>query len=367
MTKTVRLFLSGDVMLGRGIDQILPHPGDPVLHEGYSRSAKDYVALAERKNGPIPRGVAFDYVWGDALAELEQAKPDARIINLETSITTGNSFAPKGINYRMNPANVGAISAAKIDCCVLSNNHVMDFGTAGLIETLQTLDTAQLRHAGAGLAAEQAGAPAQIPLPVGRRVLVFAFGLESSGIPSSWAADKDHAGVNLLPDLSATQVESIAQYIRAVRNEGDLLVASLHWGGNWGYSVPSDQQRFAHALIDEAGFHIVHGHSSHHAKAIEIYHERLILYGCGDFITDYEGISGYEQYRSDLSLAYLLQISASGTLAELRLIPFRMRRFRLERASGDDAHWIQARLDREGANFGTHVSMGPDDMLVVTK
>src|SRR4030066_2212407 len=77
--RDMTLFLCGDVMTGRGVDQILPHPGDPILHEGYATSALDYVALAERANGPIPRPVAFAYVWGDALAEWARIAPDLRI------------------------------------------------------------------------------------------------------------------------------------------------------------------------------------------------------------------------------------------------------------------------------------------------
>jgi len=140
-----------------------------------------------------------------------------------------------------------------------------------------------------------------------------------------------------------------------------------HWGGNWGYAITSDQQRFAHELFDLAGFHVVHGHSSHHAKAIEIYRDRLILYGCGDFITDYEGISGYEQYRNDLSLAHLPQLSASGALRELTVIPFRTRKFRLEATSRDDALWLQSRLDRESARLGTHVTLDSKNILRVSK
>lgn len=64
---TIELFLCGDVMLGRGIDQILPNPVDPVLRESYVRSAREYVRLAERAHGRIPRKVGFDHVRGDAL------------------------------------------------------------------------------------------------------------------------------------------------------------------------------------------------------------------------------------------------------------------------------------------------------------
>lgn len=73
-------------MLGRGLDQILPHPADPRLHEPFVRSAAECVRLAEAVNGPIPRAVAFNYVWGDMLPELAHAKPHARIINLEDGV-----------------------------------------------------------------------------------------------------------------------------------------------------------------------------------------------------------------------------------------------------------------------------------------
>ena len=72
--------------------------------------------------------------------------------------------------------------------------------------------------------------------------------------------------------------------------------------------------RFAHWLVD-GGVDIVHGHSSHHPRPIEVYRDRLILYGCGDFIDDYEGIEGYEQYRDDLVLMYFATLSpATGEL-----------------------------------------------------
>ena len=130
---TATLFLAGDVMTGRGIDQVLPHPADPRLYEASAKSANDYVTLAERKNGPISRPVSFEYVWGAALDELERRQPDARIINLETAITDSGTPEPKGINYKMSPANAGVILAAGIDCCALANNHMLDWRRPGLL------------------------------------------------------------------------------------------------------------------------------------------------------------------------------------------------------------------------------------------
>jgi poly-gamma-glutamate capsule biosynthesis protein CapA/YwtB (metallophosphatase superfamily) len=119
----ITLFLCGDVMTGGGLDQVLPHPCPPVLHEESSASALDYVALAERAHGRIPRPFDFGHVWGEALVELDRVRPAARIINLETSITTHAEPFPKSINYRMSPENVGVLSAAGIDCCAVANNH----------------------------------------------------------------------------------------------------------------------------------------------------------------------------------------------------------------------------------------------------
>src|SRR5438477_4903309 len=139
----MRLFLCGDVMTGRGIDQALPHSVNPVLYEPYVRDAHEYVHLAEQAHGQIPRPLTFEYIWGEALPQLEKAKLDFRIINLETAITSAKTPSPdKAIHYRMHPQNVGCLSAARIDACALANNHVLDWGYDGLSETLQPLGTA---------------------------------------------------------------------------------------------------------------------------------------------------------------------------------------------------------------------------------
>jgi poly-gamma-glutamate synthesis protein (capsule biosynthesis protein) len=359
------LFLCGDVMTGRGIDQVLPHPGDPVLHEGYATSARDYVALAEKAHGPIPRPVGFAYVWGDALSEWTRVDPDLRIVNLETAVTTRDDWQrTKGIHYRMHPANVPCLTAAGIDCCVVANNHVLDWGYAGLADTLDTLRHAGLQTAGAGRDQAEAAAPARLSVPGKGRVLVFSFGVGSSGIPPDWGASSGLPGVNLLADFSDATLRRIAAQVKAVKRAGDVVVASIHWGGNWGYAVPAAHRDFAHALIDRCAVDVVHGHSSHHPLGIEVYRERPILYGCGDFLNDYEGIAGYTSYRSDLCLMYFLDVDpASGQLTRLRMTPMQMRRFRLNRASAQDTRWLCGVMDREGRRLGSRVEAGPDGGL----
>ena len=363
----ITIFLCGDVMTGRGIDQILPHPSDPTIYEPYMKSARGYVKIAEEVNGPIDFPVSFSYVWGKALEEMDRVVPDVRIINLETSVTKSNDYwKGKGINYRMHPENISILTAAKIDVCSLANNHVLDWGYSGLFETLETLRNINIKIAGAGQNLIEAQAPAVQKIQGKGRVFVFAFGLGNSGIPTDWGAKDKKPGVNLLEDLSPKTLRDIQEKVRRVKRDGDIVVASIHWGGNWGYGIPREQRVFSHGLIDEAGVDIIHGHSSHHVKAIEVYKDKLILYGCGDFLNDYEGISGHEEFRADLSLMYFATVYPStGKLLGLQMTPTKIRRFKVIRASNVDTLWLKDTLNREGASFGTNVILSEDNRLTL--
>src|SRR5690349_3645087 len=120
-------------MTGRGIDQLLPRPGDSVLRERVVSDARRYITLAERVNGPIPAPIDYAWPWGEAVEIVDQFAPDVRLLNLETSITTSNDFAPaKAVHYRMHPYNIDCLTAIHPDVCMLANNHVLDFGHRGL-------------------------------------------------------------------------------------------------------------------------------------------------------------------------------------------------------------------------------------------
>lgn len=362
----VRIFLCGDVMTGRGIDQIMPHPCDPVLYESFVTSAVDYVEMAEAAHGRIPRSVPAAYIWGKALDELSERRADVRIINLETSITRSGTPAAKGINYRMSPENAACLSAAAIDCCVLANNHTLDWGRPGLLDTLDRLAQLKIRTAGAGRTLDEARAPAIVPLAKAR-VLIFSYASPTSGTPHSWAAKPDLSGLNILSDLTDDSASRVAKDIAAFKRHGDIVVVSIHWGANWGYEIPDEHRRFAHALVDHAGVSILHGHSAHHAKAIEIYRNRLILYGCGDFLNDYEGIEGDEAFRDDLAVSYFADVDpAGGDLLGLEMAPFQIRHFRLEAASSKDVAWLGTTLDRESASYGTRVHVTSREKLAVS-
>lgn len=361
---TIKLMLAGDVMTGRGLDQIMRSPSPPVLFEDYVKSATRYVELAELRNGAIPRPVSPDYVWGSALATLAELRPDVRIANLETAVTQSDDVQPKGINYRMHPGNVACLKALQLDCCSLANNHVLDWGCDGLTETLTTLARLNIKVAGAGRNAAEAAAPGLVRLP-SARLFVHAFACASSGVPRHWAATETAAGVNFIDDDDDASTAEAIESIAASTGGSGIVVCSIHWGPNWGYAIDRRHRYLAHALI-ERGADIVFGHSSHHPKAIEVHRERLILYGCGDFINDYEGIGPHNRHRSDLAIMYLPEVDAvNGRLGALTMIPFEIRNFRLAPARAASRAFLLGQLQGECSRFGLTVEAAEAGAMVL--
>lgn len=358
--KTIKLLVAGDVMTGRGIDQILSYPSDVHIDEPLIKDAREYVLLAEYKNGKIPRNSHGDYIWGDALTELSVRQPHIRLINLETSITK-NSLpnTDKAIQYRMHPNNIDALTTAKFNVCSMANNHILDWGIKGLYESLSALDAAAISHAGAGLTSQQAQAPVIISIPESTaRILIFAMGTKSSGIPSEWRATPSSPGVWLLDDLNREALMQIKERVESYRQPGDICIISIHWGSNWVYQIPSQHQIFAHELIDQVEVNLIHGHSSHHPLGIELYKNTPILYGCGDLMNDYEGINEHHEFRGELCLMYFIEFDAySLKLKTLEMIPFERKKFRLGHAKYKDCLWMLNTMEKNSSQFNTQFTL----------
>lgn len=235
----VRALVVGDVMLGRGVDNILPNPVPPKIYESAVQSADGYVKLAERVNGSIGRQVGHKYPWGEALSEFEQMNPGVRLINLETAITRNEGLERKGINYRVSPENARSVKEAGIDYCALANNHVLDWAEQGLHDTLSTLRHMGVAFSGAGANKEEAEQPARIHVPQGATsIVVHSVAHSSSGVPPKWAAQQGQPGVDFLPTLSTSEARALAERIRSSRTHGnELSFVSIHWMPNWGYEV----------------------------------------------------------------------------------------------------------------------------------
>lgn len=251
------------------------------------------------------------YPWGDTLPLLQRA--DARFINLECAITDWGEPEPgKVFCFRTDAKNVEVLRVAHIDAVSLANNHVLDYGEPGLRETLRNLDTAGIRHAGAGLTAEEAQRPAWLSLDG----LHIAF-LAATDNQPDWEATAGKPGVFYIPiDPADERFQRLVTLIREARGEADLVVVSLHWGPNWGYQ-PLPEHPTAARLLIESGADIIFGHSAHIFRGVEVYRGRPILYSCGDFVDDY-AVDQVE--RNDES--FIFQVHLTGRkLARLSLTP----------------------------------------------
>jgi len=364
-------------MTGRGIDQILPYSGDPSLYGAFSNDARTYVDRAEKVNGKIDYPVDNDYIWGELTRSREFQATDARIVNLETAITVSDDYwNGKPIHYRMHPSNVGVLKAARVTCCALSNNHILDWGYPGLDETLDSLDKAGIQYAGAGNSKGSAEAPTIIERREKEgRIIVFSASTGCSGVPQEWDAGENKSGVNRLSDFSYRTAKGIGENIKKIKGAGDLVIYSIHWGNNWGYDIPDARRSFAHYLIDEAGVDLIHGHSSHHIRGIEVHSGKLILYGCGDIINDCEGIHASMSFikrvgtrlyhfrkpvRSDLGLIYYPVLNQlSGNLESLRMFPIQIRNLRINPAEEKDVIWMQKVLNRGSSSFQVDFKIVP--------
>jgi poly-gamma-glutamate capsule biosynthesis protein CapA/YwtB (metallophosphatase superfamily) len=314
----ITLALTGDVMLGRGVDEAL-------------------------------RGMRPAESWGDALSVLHAA--DLRVINLECAITTHEyrwSRTPKTFHFRADPTRaVGVLRAARIDACSLANNHTLDFEEAGLLDTLEYLDGAGIRHAGAGRDLEEAARPAILDGLEGEKVALLAF----TDNEPAFAAGVDRPGTNYLPiSLEPEVLDRVEAAIAGARNAGaDTILFSNHWGPNMVEHPRDIFRRFARSVVDR-GADVYYGHSAHIFQGVEVYRGKPILYDTGDFIDDY---AVDERLRNDRSFVFLVSVEG-GKFRRLELFPVVLSFAQTGLATGGEREEILRRMERLSAELGAN-------------
>jgi poly-gamma-glutamate synthesis protein (capsule biosynthesis protein) len=374
-------------MFGRAVDQLYAPSAPPNLHEPFVGDAREYIDLARKAGARFPEYPGFAHPWGRALEALSEYRPDEFIVNLETSITERGDFARgKQVHYRMHPTNAEILRAGGVTAVSLANNHVMDFGRRGLLDTLDRLRELDLAYSGAAETLAGAKEPARLggseprnPGESGSQTPgagtadepaaaldLFSIGSPTSGVPAEWAASSDAAGVWYLPRLSGESAEAVAGEISARRRDGALSVCSIHWGSNWGFNVAQSFRDFAHRLVDTGVVDMVFGHSSHHARPLELYRGHLILYGAGDLINDYEGIGGHEEFGPQLSFLYIVDMDRESGMVEFaRLLPFRLRNFSLDFANPQDVGEVRGLLEESGKAWASGLAKESDGSVSV--
>jgi poly-gamma-glutamate capsule biosynthesis protein CapA/YwtB (metallophosphatase superfamily) len=289
------------------------------------------------------------------------AEADLRIANLECAMT--NFLQPwtrseKMFHFRSDPEAVQVLQAAHIDACALANNHILDYEQQGLRDTIQTLDAAGIRHAGAGTNAENASAPAILDshgtTPC-RTALISCTDNEPD-----FAATANHPGTNYMEiALDEATMTRISNSIEQARKQGtELVVFSNHWGANFVERPAAEFRNFAKRVI-ELGADIYYGHSAHICQGIEIHKGKPILYDTGNFIDDY---AIHPLLRNDRSCLFKLMFE-HGKLHRIELLPVSLSVAHVTLARGGEFDAICARMKMLCADFGTDLKR-IDDRLI---
>jgi poly-gamma-glutamate capsule biosynthesis protein CapA/YwtB (metallophosphatase superfamily) len=297
-----------------------------------------------------------EYPWGDTLPLLRRA--DALVGNLEFVLADdGDPWPGKVFHFRADRRAVASLETARFALVSVANNHVLDFGTDAALESFATLTQRGIRFAGAGANADAARRPAVIRRD-GLTIAMLAF----TDNEPDWQAGFDSPGVHYVPvDLDDPRAAALLDAVAREREAVDLLIVSSHWGGNWGVAVPRSHRTFARALVD-AGADVVFGHSPHIVRGVEVYRDRPILYGTGDFVDDYM-VDPVE--RNDRSFVFVLQIE-DGVPTQLRLHPTEIVRFQA-RLAGRHAAEIADDMARRCAALGTRTIWDDDQGCLVIR
>jgi poly-gamma-glutamate synthesis protein (capsule biosynthesis protein) len=317
MSEAITVAFIGDVMLGRGVNE----------------------EIARRSPASF---------WGNVLPLLRSL--DGVIANLECALTFSTqkcTRTPKVFYFRADPAAVDVLRAANIRCVSLANNHILDFDDQGLLDTLDCLNAAGIRHVGAGQTIEEAIAPAVIEMG-NLKIGIIAL----TDNEPSFAADSTHPGVNYRQIRSDPEtLGKIQNAVAQVRQAGvSLVVLSAHWGPNMVVAPSPRFRTFARAAL-ECGVDLFHGHSAHLFQGIELYKHGVILYDTGDFLDDY---AVDPILRNDWSFVFVVDVDTKG-IQRLQLVPVRLHFARVELAGDEEFKAICDRMQMLCQEFNTPI------------
>jgi poly-gamma-glutamate synthesis protein (capsule biosynthesis protein) len=321
----MRLVFGGDVMLGRLVDEWF-----------LARGRSPFTTLA-----PILRAA------------------DLCAVNLECAITDRNTWYSgprKAFYFRARATAASVLADAGIDVVSLANNHALDAGEAGLIDTLSLLDAHGIAHAGAGANLDAASRPAVLS----RRGRLIAL-LSYCDHQADFAAGPDRPGIRYLdldrPDATATIVADI----RRARAAAEWVMVAFHWQENWAPVVAPAYRALGRACL-EAGALVVWGHSPHHFQGVEFVGPGVILYATGGLVDDY---AVDPDYRNDLQLLFELDAGPTG-ITRVAALPIAIMQGEAMPAEGEDHAWITRTFAGHCRAVGSAVHAEGDRLVVTT-
>ena len=223
------------------------------------------------------RGIA--QVFGDTLSVLQ--KQDLLVGNLEGPLTSRGTPLDKTYTFRFPPRVLEALKKAGFRYLSLTNNHVVDYGKEGLLDTLQAFGTFGMGTSGIGSSLEEARRPWKFLSPGGRPVYILSMGAyppEKSGFDGSKEAS---AGIDRPGILWAS--EENLESLKKSYPTGGMNILMVHGGYEWQSTPHRGQVDLYRGFIDR-GVDIVFGSHPHVVQGMEVYRGKLIFYSLGNFL-----------------------------------------------------------------------------------
>jgi poly-gamma-glutamate synthesis protein (capsule biosynthesis protein) len=265
------------------------------------------------------------------------AGADVAMVNLECPITARGEKTPKPYNFRMTPRYVPALTAAGIDIVCLANNHIYDYGKEGLFDTISYLDSAGVRHVGAGRDAAEAYRPVMFNVR-GTTVAFLAFygGGESPGAGRS------------TPGVARRDLRLVSEAIARIHDStgNARIIVNLHWGTEKAEHPDASQRAFARAVID-AGADAVIGHHPHVLQGIERYNSGVIVYSLGNLVFGGNSRSSYD--------TGLFEIRFGRHAPAYAFIPLRVDEWRPSLLRGADSAAVMEKVRRLSSGFARSI------------
>ena len=263
-----------------------------------------------------------------AMEEMVQA--DVAAINLEHVLTREFPTTEKTLTYRSAPESVAILSNSGIDVVNLANDRVMEYGDAGLKETLETLDRAGIYRVGAGRDATEARRPAILEVK-GQKIAYLGYYTGDFN-----AASKDESGTN------QAFKDRIAADLRALREQVDWTIVNFHWGAQLAETPAPWQIALAHFTIDN-GADLIVGHHPKVLQGAQIYKDRAIAYSLGNFIVD-------EGSRSRYNTA-VLKVLLKDSSMKVEFLPVEVRDFQPQVVRGRRGRQILRQIEARSEMF----------------
>lgn len=221
--------------------------------------------------------------------------------NLEAPVTDRGSEAKLGPQFgkpriqvlvRSPEATTPALKRAGFDVMSLANTHMLDFGEAGMLDTVASLRKRGIAHAGAGKNEAEAVKPAV----VSKNGIKLAFlSFDSTVNKYLGKARADRAGIARVqispffppPYTDSEDLDDMKAIIRKVKKKADFVIAAIHWGESPSSTLTTIQRALGHEIVD-AGADLILGHHSHQIQPIEVYKHAVICYGLGTFVFEFD-------------------------------------------------------------------------------